>query len=152
MESYQGLPIRHLIDVGMYLNAFDAGHCVGIPDFQAAFRVHDDQLSSEQQPGFSPAVFEWELFVRGELTRGRLAPSAALNAVRQLELWYRNKPQFPELRMFVEGLGDLRLQIESGEREFLTRAFRSTLETAHEMIEGRLLATPKDAPLLSGHT
>jgi hypothetical protein len=139
-QSFEGYPIRHLIDMTMYLNALKAGPCIGVPEFLAAFRVHSQQASYENQPAFSPGAFEWEVLLRGEVACGRLDTKVAYEAVDVLEQFYEKHGGFPEVGLFRSGLPKLRQQLAAGERDVLTQEFRATWTEANAVLDARLKA------------
>lgn len=130
LSRYCGVSVRHNIDVAFFLNAAERGPCVGTPVVGAVFRRHADQASaaSERSRDFSYGVAEWELFMRGAVSRGMIAPGRALRGLDRLELHYRNKRgQFPELDAMLAGLPDLRKCLQGGGRDALDQPFLSRL-------------------------
>lgn len=139
LSEFAGLPIRHLIDVAFYMNAGLVGPCVGIPQHLAAFRRHEEQVSSRTQaPAFSAGVFEWEIFLRGSVQLGLVAPSAALKGVPRLEHVYKiYSGRFEELQVLSQGLPSLRDSLEAGATSVITQQFRDDLQLAHRLIAQR---------------
>ncbi|HKR88927.1 MAG TPA: glycosyltransferase family A protein [Phenylobacterium sp.] len=129
LSRYCGAPVRHNIDVAFYLNAAERGPCVGTPAVGAAFRRHPQQASSLTGAGsFAYGVAEWELFLRGAVSRGMAAPAAALRGLERLELHYRNhRGRFPELEGLLGGLPGLRERLQNGARHLLDEAFLQRL-------------------------
>jgi len=140
LHQYCGVPVRHHIDVAFFLNAAERGPCIGVPTFGAAFRRHANQVTSlRTAPDFSYGVAEWELFVRGAVSRGVIAPQAALRNFDRLQLHYSNHlADFPELAPMVAGLADLRLALANGDREMLDEAFLARLRDIKAAIEARM--------------
>lgn len=143
LSRYAGFEVRHLIDVCAYLNAFDVSHCVLVPEFHSAFRVHDEQQSAPEGPAFSAAIFEWELFLRGEFSRGRCSQDAALEGVGSLDRFlYRDEAvaRFPELEPLKRGVPALSERIRSGDTNLLDDEFRGLWRKANDAIDARLAA------------
>jgi hypothetical protein len=56
----------------------------------------------------SAAIYEWELFVRGEAASGRLTGAALADAAARLQrLYAARKGEFPELARLLDNLGEL---------------------------------------------
>ncbi|CAN7203395.1 glycosyltransferase [Phenylobacterium sp. LjRoot219] len=142
LRQYGGAPVRHHIDVAFFMNAAERGPCVGTPAFGAAFRRHANQVTSLRQAAdFSYGVAEWELFVRGAVSRGVIAPQAALRGFDRLELHYRNHlAAFPELAPLAAELPRLRQQLQAGARELLDADFRRRLSDVEAAIAARKAA------------
>lgn len=154
LSRYASFEIRHLIDLCSYLNAFDVSHCVLVPEFHSAFRVHGGQTSDPEGPAFSAAIFEWELFLRGEFSRGRCSGEAALEGVTLLNrVLYRDEyvTRFPELSSFRQGIPELSERIRSGDTDLLDDNFRALWTKANAAIDARLAVERRSivAPSLS---
>lgn len=142
LRTYAGYPIRHLIDVASYFNALRLGPCVGVPEFHAAFRQHAAQTSSPDNPAIALAVFEWEIFLRGELERGQVSQGSALAAVDKLQRLYgKHGPNLPELQQFKVGLPKLRQAIAQGGTRFLDEEFQAAWRRANAVISERVSRT-----------
>jgi hypothetical protein len=139
LHQYCGVPVRHHIDVAFYLNAAERGPCVGTAEFGAAFRRHAAQVTSLQTaPDFSYGVAEWELFLRGAVSQGLVAPQAALHSFDRVELHYSNHcERFPELKPMLRDLPALRGALESGVRDLLDAAFLARLQDIQAAIRAR---------------
>lgn len=142
LSSYCGLEIRHMIDVAFYLNAGLHGPCVGIPEFHAAFRQHENQVSAQRTaPGFAMGFIEWELFVRGSVQNGLVSPASTEQAVPWLERAYRMlDADFPEVSPLRAGLPGLQARLRGGETDLLDSAFMANWGAAHERADRRLAA------------
>ena len=124
LSRYCGAPVRHNIDVAFYLNAAERGPCVGAPDVGAVFRRHADQASSMTGEGsFAYGVAEWELFLRGAVSRGMIAPHVALRGLERLELHYRNQQGLPEFQAMLAALPALRQRLQGDACDVLDEAF-----------------------------
>jgi len=151
ISRYAGIAIRQLVDITMYLNALDRGPCIGVPNFQAAFRVHADQMSSQAQPGFSLGLIEWEVFIRGETARGRLPREVALEGLEVLERHYRTFSQVhSSLHRFLDALPALRTALAAGGADLLDETFRGGLADLHAALDGGADLGPS-APRRPGH-
>lgn len=142
LSGFCGVPVRHHIDIAFFLNAAARGGCVGTPAFGAAFRRHANQVTSlRQAPDFSYGVAEWELFVRGAVSRGMIAPAGALRSFERLELNYANHlAEFPELAPLAAGLPRLRQQLEAGVGEVLDGGFLQQLRDVEAATSARKAA------------
>lgn len=129
LSRYCGVEVRHHIDVAFFLNAAERGPCVATPVPGAVFRRHADQVSSQADAAdFSYGVAEWELFLRGAVSRGMVAPDRALKGLDRLELHYRNqRGRFAELEVMLAGLPGLRRELQEGGRDLLNEAFLQRL-------------------------
>lgn len=123
--SYMGTEIHLNSDVSFFLNATRKGSAIGISKPIASFRKHPEQNSSPAfNPIFAIAVCEWELFIRGELSAGRLTSIDALKALDILEQNYAGMIQsLPTIARMVPGLAALRSRITAGEQSVLDDAF-----------------------------
>lgn len=139
LRQYCGVAVRHHIDVAFFLNAAEQGPCAGTPAFGAAFRRHANQVTSlRTAPDFSYGVAEWELFVRGAVSRGVISAQGALRSFDRLELHYRNHlKEFPELAPLAAQLPRLRQQLQDGARDLLDAAFLARLGDVETAIAAR---------------
>jgi glycosyltransferase involved in cell wall biosynthesis len=143
MRAYAGFELRHMIDVGFYLNALEHGPGIGLGEPHAVFRRHGTQTTSMANPALSIGFFEWEIFLRGGLDRGRCKPESVISGLEVLESRYvRFAPEYPELSLFRRQLPELRRRIASREGPLLDQAFRDTLAEADEVIEARKAGRP----------
>jgi glycosyltransferase involved in cell wall biosynthesis len=143
LSRYAGYPVRHLIDLAFFFNALDAGTCVLLPEFHAAFRQHPEQTSAVTNPAFSAALFEWDLFLRGEADKGRCPLNVALAAASKLDrLVYTDRmlEAFPEAAAFKAALPELVRRLKAGEGPFLDEDFRTRWTAANDTIERRVAA------------
>jgi len=139
LDSYMGLPIRHLIDIAFYMNAAGRGRCIGVPHHLAAFRMHPDQVSAGRgAPAYSAALFEWEIFLRGAAQAGVAPPEDVVGAAPRLELIYGMfERAYPELAAFRAGLPNLETAARAGRRDLLTDDFRAQVAAAGAAIDAR---------------
>lgn len=139
LRQYCGIAVRHHIDVAFFMNAAERGPCIGTAAFGAAFRRHANQVTSLRTAAdFSYGVAEWELFVRGGVSRGVVPPQAGLRSFDRLELHYRNHlNDFPELTPLAAELPRLRQQLRDGSRELLDDGFRQRLRDVEAAIAAR---------------
>ncbi len=144
LHVYQGLPVRHLIDVCLLLNTCQIGRCVGLPDFLSAFRRHRGQATQGQSaPTFSAGVFEWELFLRGTVSTSLVPPAVAAVAIERLLVAYQDHGgRFTELKALGPGLIRLRTRLQEGEVGVLDEEFRAAFAEAHRAIDARLETVP----------
>jgi glycosyltransferase involved in cell wall biosynthesis len=140
LTTYQGFRLRYLFDVGLYLNGLARAPCIGVAEFHAAFRQHPRQFSlPEVNPLFASGLYEWELFIRGELAAGRLAPADALSGLDKVAALYRwAQGRFPELQTFLTQLPEARRRIEYGDKDLLDAGFRHVWSEAQDVAELRL--------------
>lgn len=140
LTEYRGFRLRFLLDVGFFMNALMVGPCMGIGEFHAAFRQHGEQLSAAGvSPTLLAGLYEWEIFLRGEFSAGRLQPDPFLEGVAATEAVYRRRlPDFPELQVFLDGLAELPARIGAGDRDLLDPAFRAVWLQADAAIERQL--------------
>lgn len=140
LSRYCEVEVRHHIDVAFYLNAAERGPSVATPAIGAVFRRHAAQVSSQQHaPDFSYGVAEWELFLRGAVSRGVASPLAALRGLDRLELHYRNHlARFPELEAMLAGLPELREELGGRGGDLLTPTFRDRMTSIDAAIRARL--------------
>jgi hypothetical protein len=99
-----------------------------LPEFHAAFRQHPEQTSAVTNPAFSAALFEWDLFLRGEADKGRCPLNVALAAASKLDrLVYTDRmlEAFPEAAAFKAALPELVRRLKAGEGPFLDEDFRT---------------------------
>jgi glycosyltransferase involved in cell wall biosynthesis len=124
--TYEGLEVHVMADVGFYLNASRKGPVAGVGRPVAAFRQHGQQNSSLAfNPKLPMAAVEWELFLRGELDRGRVSQESALLALDKLEAGYRNwARRAPAVAQMAQGLTRLREGVAAGRGPFLDAKFR----------------------------
>lgn len=138
LGRYAGVEVRHLVDVALYLKAFEQGCCICIPEFHAVFRRHDDQTTSRANPSLSVGVMEWELFLRGETEIGRCSKASALEGVGRLKEQYAKiLTDYPEVGLFKRGLPALAKRIEAGDHELVDSGFRELISRAHAVIADR---------------
>ena len=142
LNRYCGVPVRHNIDVAFFLNAAECGPAVGTPIVGAAFRRHANQVSSAPQaPDFSYGVAEWELFVRGAVSRGMIPPQAALRGFDRLQRLYDHHClAFPELAPMLAALAQLRTALEAGASDLLDEPFLQRLAHIEAAIATRRMA------------
>ena len=140
LSQYCGLPVRHMIDVCFYLNAGAHGPCVGVPEFHAAFRQHDQQVSAGRTaPAFAIGFIEWELFVRGSVQSGLVPTTGADAAVPWLERAYGTlEADFPEVAPLRAGLPDLARRLAAGETQLLDAPFVALWDAAQASVRGRV--------------
>lgn len=141
--AYQGYQLDMLNDVGLFVNAGYKGPSIGIPFHHSAFRQHGQQNSvAGFSPSYSSCVFEWELFIRGEFSRGVLIPDSAIKAIQRLEGNYRQfAATYPELLPFMNGLGKFRNQIIEGRSDVLDTDFGDAWRHAKQTITNRSVST-----------
>lgn len=139
MSRYCGAPVRHNIDVAFYLNAAERGPCVGTPAVGAVFRRHSQQASAlTGEASFAYGVAEWELFLRGAVSRGMIAPQRALRGLERLELHYGNhRGRFPELDGLLAELPELRAALTAGTSKLIDEPFLQRLA----QVEAAIAAT-----------
>lgn len=142
LSRYCGVAVRHHIDVAFYLNAAERGPCIGTPTVGAVFRRHAQQASSlTGAASFAYGVAEWELFMRGAVSRGMIAPQSALRGLERLELHYRNqRERVPELDAMAAGLPPLRAALEAGASQLLDQPFLQRLARVEAALEARQAA------------
>lgn len=130
-ETYMGYELRVLGDVAFYLCAGRLGPAIGINRPVAAFRIHGDQRSSpDANPTFAIGLAEWEIFVRGELSDGRINAEQALSAIGRLKTAYEHWGQkLPTLLALRPGVDDLQARVEAGDTALLDDAFRARWDT-----------------------
>ena len=135
--ALEGRRMRFLTDVALYTNFAASGHTIaGIGYHGSAFRQHTAQTSGAQYVGYSAGYYEWELLRRWSVDAGHLAPErfAAGNA-KQLALYRRWAPQFPELDPFIALAG------ATDDGRHLGPRFMEALSLADLTIEMRRLNT-----------
>lgn len=145
--TYEGFEVRSLIDLAMYLKAVERGPCVGVHRYLAVVRLHAEQFSKTSAER-SAGVTEWELFIRLELTRGRLPREAALRGVQRLLKFYRlYRTRWEDVALLLPGLETLTQDLRSNrERDYLEPAFRKAWARAEAIIEARkVAAAPRNA-------
>lgn len=149
LRLYAGAPVRHLVDVALYLSVLQRGPCMGIPEFHAAFRRHDEQTTSYNNPAFSLGIIEWEMFLRGEFSGGRCSGESALQGVGKLtEIYGRIAADYSEADLFSQGLPALADRIRAGDRNLLDDGFHGAVRRAVERIAARRdLRQPGTPPL-----
>ncbi|MBW3558318.1 MAG: glycosyltransferase [Proteobacteria bacterium] len=142
MTHYRGFRLRFMFDVALYLNALTLGPCVGIGQFHAAFRQHAGQFSTMTvNPAFVAGLYEWELFIRGEVAAGRLPSPAALTGLEMITGDYgRFVDRAPELGIFLEGLPTLKARLQQGDTAVLDDSYRDAWRQVDAAIEKRVEA------------
>ena len=140
MTRYGSYKLRFLMDFSLYVHGLQHGPCVGLGEFHSAFRVHDQQGSdSAFNPAYASALFEWDLILRGEYARGRIAAEPLLVGLRRLSALYaHHAPQHPELEPFMGLLPKFASCVEAGERNVLDDVFHSAWSAADAVIDARL--------------
>jgi glycosyltransferase involved in cell wall biosynthesis len=132
--------MRFLTDMALYTNFADRGHgIVGLGNRLSAFRVHDQQTSSQTSPIHSAGLFEWEYLTRWTADRWQRDRHRCSTILETLHRGFRERlGQHPQLRMFIE-LGSQ--PDDSG--SFFTPAFRTVLEHCWAIVDqaGSLVAT-----------
>ena len=123
---YMGVPALICGDVAFYINASRLGPAVGVKQPVAAFRQHGDQQSSPTyNPMLAVGICEWELFLRGEYSVGRLTQPLAAKAVESLLTGYAHwSVTLPIIDQMMPGAHQLRSQILKGETAVLDQEFR----------------------------
>lgn len=140
ITTYNGFRLRFLFDVGFYINALALGPCVGIGEFHTAFRKHAEQLSSAGvSPIFCAGLYEWELFLRGEFSAGRIEVEHLREGLEGVgEVYRRWLRTFPELQSLLEGLPGVLSRAEAGDRDLLDGDFEAVWRRMDAAIEARL--------------
>jgi len=99
--------LKFLADVALYLNLAEKGGLIAVGGYHSAFRRHSSQNSTKGSPMFSAGLYEWEIFIRGEIARGNLDCSKSPELKNRLEGLYRSLgANLPEIRRLAEHLDD----------------------------------------------
>jgi hypothetical protein len=131
--SIDGRRMRFLTDMALYSN-FMARRLgiVGTDNIGSAFRVHRSQSSGRAYPGYSAAIFEWELLGRWAVDTSELPLDSFKSMRKLLTTMYRLQAEdFGELNLFL-ALGTRTLA-----RPLLNEEFESVLSKAYEAIQKR---------------
>lgn len=131
--SIGGRRMRVLTDMALYCNFMTRGFgIVGTDNVGSAFRVHQKQNSGRAYPGYSAAIFEWELLGRWAVDAGEMSLDSFKSMRELLTIRYRSEAEnFGELNDFL-ALGTKILATP-----LLNEEFESVLSTAYEAIEKR---------------
>lgn len=142
LTEYRGFAVRTLLDVSLYLNALRAGPFVGLGEVHGAYRIHMQQASvAGYNPEYVAGLYEWEIFVRGEIAAGRLSSEPATSAINNLARIYRHcVPRHPELQLFRKGLPRLKQRVGAGDTAVLDASFQQAWREADRHVEERRAA------------
>ncbi|MFL5298125.1 MAG: glycosyltransferase family 2 protein [Phenylobacterium sp.] len=139
LTAYAGIPIQHLIDVVFVMNAAERGSAVATSACLTGFRHHGDQVSSRSKaPGFVRGVIEWEVCLRGSVSKGIVPAQTALLGLPALENLYKGFASgFGETRLFLRDLPKLEELLRSGSRDVITDTFREHLHVTDVLTRAR---------------
>ena len=128
--------MRFLTDVALYTNFASAGHrIVGISKFGSAFRKHTRQASNGSFPGFSAAIYEWELLRRWATDKNMMSMASFASGIAQQKTFYqRHVKDFPELEAFIS------LRNDANYFPLVNKDFLHALQLADCSIAMRMLA------------
>jgi glycosyltransferase involved in cell wall biosynthesis len=131
--SIDGRRMRFLTDMALYSNFMARGlGIVGTDNIGSAFRLHRNQTSGRDYPGYSAGIFEWELLGRWAVDAGALSLESFKSMRELLTIGYRSQADnFLELNDFL-ALGTRTLA-----RPLMNEEFESVLSKAYEAIEKR---------------
>lgn len=148
LTRYAGLPIRRLVDVAFMMNAAERGPSVATCQLVASVRDHPNRISARADaPDISAGLFEWEIFLRGGVQRGVVTADRALLGLPNLQRLYRRRGRgLGEIVQLQKGLPELEDRLAKGQSDLVTDRFRSDLEIADYMINGRLAAAGSQPP------
>lgn len=137
MFDYRSLKLDFLADVAMYLNLAQRAPLVVVGGYLSAFRRHPGQLSNMASANFSAALYEWEVFVRGEAAAGHLGGAELEEAARRLANLYSHcAGQLPELTRMLANLPELTERVP---RElFDSERFQADLAYARAAVAARV--------------
>ncbi|MDA8197764.1 MAG: glycosyltransferase family A protein [Actinomycetota bacterium] len=126
-----GRSVGYLTDVALYSNLVLADSTVvGIPGYYVAFRVHDQQTSSANNPLFAIGVVEWEIFIRQFRQLSLLSQTEFNESLKNQCAYYAQLlPSFPSLKPFIDNLVDYELS------EMRDHEFYKELSKLYETIE-----------------
>ncbi|MEX3956105.1 glycosyltransferase [Trinickia sp. EG282A] len=134
--AYRGFKLDGLGDVGMYLNLAERAPLIAVGGYWSMSRRDASERARRLQTYESAAIYEWELFVRGEAASGRLTGAALAEAAARLQRVYSaRKGDFPELARLLDNLGEL-TTIAAPEL-FDTERFRSGYASARAAVAAR---------------
>jgi glycosyltransferase involved in cell wall biosynthesis len=128
--------MRFLTDVALYTNFASAGHrIVGISKFGSSFRIHSQQASNIFFPGFSAAVYEWELLRRWTTDKGIMSINNYTSGIsKQKSLYIKYSKKFPELEAFINNHDSV------NHNKLMNKEFLESLQIADCSIAIRMLA------------
>jgi glycosyltransferase involved in cell wall biosynthesis len=131
--------MRFLTDVALYTNIASAGHrIVGTSQFGSAFRKHTQQASNSSFPGFSAAIYEWELLRRWATDKNMMGTTSYANGISQQKIHYqRHVKEFPELEAFIA------LRDDASSSTLMNKNFLYALQVADCAIAMRILGLAK---------
>ena len=125
--------MRYLTDMALYANFFGSGARVaGTPWVGSAFRVHAQQASNRQFPGYSAGPVEWDLFGRWAFDIGGLSYDRFKAQHDHIMAIYKTEvDRYPELRRLME------LPVCLENRPFLGPDFERAQKCAYQAIDER---------------
>lgn len=144
-QTYKNWRLQFLTDVAGYLEMADRHPAVLVGGYMSCFRQHGGQASNPQSAFFSAGVFEWELMLRHEATRGTISREAMAEAQARLRAMYSaHVGRLPELRGFLDALPELTDlpfdQLATSPR--FVSAFENARALVAQRIEARKQGTP----------
>lgn len=128
--------MRFLTDVALYTNfASTELRIVGISKFGSAFRKHTQQTSNGSFPGFSAAIYEWELLRRWATDKNMMSVTSYASGIPKQKSFYLNHlKNFPELEAFIN------LQDDENYFPLMNDNFADALQIADCSIALRMLS------------
>ncbi len=156
--AYRTFKLDGLGDVAMYLNLAEHAPLIAVGGYWSMSRRDGSDGAGRQRPHQrSAAIYEWELFVRGEATSGHLIGADLADAAARLKRVYAARAgEFPEIARLLDNLGEL-TSLEPREL-FETERFRSDYAHARAAVAARAPqpssnghASPTAAPTYAEH-
>jgi Methyltransferase domain/Glycosyl transferase family 2/Glycosyltransferase like family len=134
--AYRSFALDFLYDVATYLNLAERGPLVVVGGCWSMRRLAG-QGAPQDSPNFSAGLYEWELFMRGEASAGRLSNGILSEGAKRLGHQYaQHAGALPEIRPLLAHLDELTKL--APEQIFVSDRFQADLAQARAAVAARV--------------